>query len=142
MCSFLKHSLALLVCASILLPVLAASEGDVSYELANGRKVSPLESFRECDVCPEMIVMPLGAFLMGAKPGESRNPFDIYGPNATGRMRGPDEINIIPSEHPRHRVEMDIPYAMAVNELTYAEWMACVEDGGCTHTPDHRVLTF
>jgi formylglycine-generating enzyme required for sulfatase activity len=31
---------------------------------------------------------------------------------------------------------------MAVNELTHAEWMACVEDGGCSHTPDHRVLVF
>jgi formylglycine-generating enzyme required for sulfatase activity len=110
--SFLKHIPALLVCASIWLPVPAASEGDVSYELADGRKVSPLERFRECDVCPEMIVMPPGTFLMGAKPGESRNPFDIYGPKAKGRMRGPDEINIIPNEHPRHQVEMDIPYAV------------------------------
>jgi formylglycine-generating enzyme required for sulfatase activity len=140
--SCLKHILAAFICGIILLPVAAASEGDVSYELANGRKVSPLESFRECDVCPEMIVMPPGAFMMGAERGESRNPFDFYGENATGRVRGPDEINIIPSEHPRHRVEMDLPYAMARNELTHAEWMACVEDGGCTHTPDHRVLVF
>jgi formylglycine-generating enzyme required for sulfatase activity len=36
---------------------------------------------------------------------------------------------------------MDIPYAMARNEITHAQWMACVEDGGCTHVPDHRVLT-
>ena len=142
MYSCLKHLSALLICGSILLPVPAASEGGVSYELANGRKVSPLERFRECDVCPEMIVIPLGAFLMGAKRGESRNPFDFYGPNATMRVRGPDEINIIPFEHPRHRVEMDIPYAMARNELTHAEWMACVEDGGCTYIPDHRVLVF
>jgi formylglycine-generating enzyme required for sulfatase activity len=140
--SCLKHILAAFICGIILLPVAAASEGDVSYELANGRKVSPLESFRECDVCAEMIVMPPGAFMMGAERGESRNPFDFYGENATGRVRGPDEINIIPSEHPRHRVEMDLPYAMARNELTHAEWMACVEDGGCTHTPDHRVLVF
>jgi formylglycine-generating enzyme required for sulfatase activity len=140
--SCLKHVLVPLICGSILLPVPAAPEGDVSYELADGRKVSPLERFRGCDVCPEMIVMPPGAFLMGAKPGESRNPFDFYGPNATGRVRGPDEINIIPNEHPRHRVEMDIPHAMARNELTHAEWMACVADGGCTHTPDHRVVKF
>lgn len=140
--SCLKRILAALICGIILLPVPAVSEDDVFYELADGRKVSPLERFRECDVCPEMIVMPPGAFLMGAERGESRNPFDFYGKNATGRVRGPDEINIIPSEHPRHRVEMDIPYAMARNELTHVEWMACVEDGGCTHTPDHRVLTF
>ncbi|MEM9100364.1 MAG: formylglycine-generating enzyme family protein [Pseudomonadota bacterium] len=89
-----------------------------------------------------MIVMPLGSFFMGAKRGESRNPFDIYGENATGRVRGPDEINIIPSEHPRHWVEIDIPFAMGRNEVTHKEWMACVRDGGCSHNPDHRVLVF
>ena len=107
--------------------------------------LAPLESFRECDVCPEMIVMPPGDFMMGAIPGESVNPFDIYGPlDATDfkmRIRGPDEIDIIPNEHPRHPVEMDIPYAIGLNEVTHAEWMTCVEAGGCGHVPDHRLLT-
>lgn len=85
--------------------------------------------------------MPLGSFMMGAKPGESRNPFDIYGENASRRIRKPGEVNIIPSEHPRHRVEMDLRYAIARHETTHAEWMACVSDGGCSHNPDHRVLT-
>lgn len=105
---------------------------------------APLQSFRECESCPEMIVMPSGPFMMGAIPGESRNPFDIERPvdqkDKVFRVRTPDEINIIPSEHPRHSVEMDIPYAIARNETTHAEWMACVEAGGCTHVPDHRVL--
>lgn len=107
--------------------------------------LKPLEQFQECDDCPEMIVMPPGAFMMGAIPGESRNRFDIYGPvdakDFKPRVRGPDEVNIIPSEHPRHRVQMDIPYAIGRNEVTHAEWMACVTAGGCTHVPDHRVLT-
>lgn len=104
----------------------------------------PLEIFKDCDLCPEMIVMPPGSFMMGAIPGESRNPFDITGPvdqkGKVPRVRTPDEINIIPNEHPRHRVDMDIRYAIARNETTHAEWMACVDDGGCTHVPDHRVL--
>ncbi|OYX44333.1 MAG: hypothetical protein B7Z02_06175 [Rhodobacterales bacterium 32-67-9] len=112
---------------------------------ANPGNLAPLESFRECDRCPDMIVMPPGSFMMGAIPGESKNPFDFYAPvDAKGfvpRVRDPDEINIIPNEHPRHQVEMDIPYAIARNETTHAEWMACVADGGCTHDPDHRVLT-
>lgn len=107
--------------------------------------LAPLENFRDCEHCPEMIVMPTGAFMMGAIPGESCNPFDIYGPvdakDFKPRVRGSDEINIIPNEHPGHRVEMDLPYAIARNEITHAEWIACVEDGGCTHVPDHRVLT-
>ncbi|MDO6588682.1 MULTISPECIES: formylglycine-generating enzyme family protein [Rhodobacterales] len=112
-----------------------------TYQLTDGQTVGELEMFQECADCPEMIVMPLGSFMMGAILGESRNPFDIYGPDATGTVRGPDEINIIPSEHPRHQVVMDIPYAMARNELTYAEWMICVDAGGCSHSPDINVLT-
>lgn len=125
----------------ILFPAAGVAQDQESYQLIDGRSVTPLESFRECDVCPEMIVMPLGSFMMGAIEGESRNPFDFYGENATGGVRGPDEVNVIPSEHPRHPVEMDIPYAMGRNEVTHAEWMSCVEDGGCTHEPDHTVLT-
>jgi formylglycine-generating enzyme required for sulfatase activity len=78
--------------------------------------------------------------MMGARPEESRNPFDIYGKDAKLRRRGPDELNIIPNEYPRHPVEMDIPYAIGRNEVTHAEWMACVADGGCTYVPDHSVL--
>jgi formylglycine-generating enzyme required for sulfatase activity len=135
-----------LICTStfslcIFFPVSGTADELVSYPLADGRSVVSLESFRECDHCPEMIVMPPGSFMMGAIPGESRNPFDFYGENASLRVRGPDEVNIIPNEHPRHRVEMDIPYAISRNEITHAEWMACVEGGGCTHVPDHRVPT-
>ena len=102
--------------------------------------LGPLDRFQECDACPEMIVKPAGSIMMGSIPGESRNPFDAYGEDATGRRRGPDEMNIIPNEHPRHLVEMDIPYAIARNEITRVEWMACVDDGGCDYVPDHRVL--
>lgn len=102
--------------------------------------LEPLARFQECADCPEMVVMPPGAFMMGAIKGESRNRFTFYGENGTLGVRGADENNIIPSEHPRHRVEMDIPFAMGRNEVTHAEWMACVEAGGCSHVPDHRVL--
>lgn len=123
-------------------PTISSAETAIVFELSDGRSVSPFDDFRECDVCPEMIVMPLGSFMMGAIPGESRNPFDFYGEGATGTKRGPDEINIIPNEHPRHLVEIDIPFAIGRNEVTHAEWMACVNDGGCSHNPDHRALTF
>ncbi|WP_170411416.1 formylglycine-generating enzyme family protein [Ruegeria atlantica] len=88
-----------------------------------------------------MIVMPPGSFMMGAIPGESRNPFTFYGKDGYLGVRGPDEINIIPSEHPRHRVKMDILYAIGRNEVTHAEWMACVDAGGCSHVPEHSVQT-
>ncbi len=47
---------------------------------ADGTGFAPLDSFQECDACPEMIVMPMRHFMMEAIPGESRDPFDIYGP--------------------------------------------------------------
>jgi formylglycine-generating enzyme required for sulfatase activity len=102
--------------------------------------LKPLAHFQDCAACPEMIVMPSGAFLMGATPEESQNPFDAFGKGASGRIRQPGEINIMPAEHPRHRVEMDIPYAISTNETTRAQWMACVADGGCTYVPSERVL--
>lgn len=129
------------ICTTFFL-ILFATAGQSQYRLTNDTEVATLEMFQECDVCPEMIVVPLGSFMMGAIEGESRNPFDLYGTDATGRVRAPDEINIIPSEHPRHRVQIDIPFAIGRNEVTHREWMACVDDGGCSHNPDHRVLTF
>ncbi len=136
------------ICFAVLLVSLAALPDPLQAEevhlAPNGLK--PLDVFRDCDHCPEMIVMPPGSFMMGAIPGESRNPFDFFGrldgtKKSAPRLRGPGEVNIIPNEHPRHRVEMDIPYAIARNETTQAEWMACVKDGGCTHVPDHRAFT-
>ncbi len=131
----------MLVLSSVLSPVSVTANETALYALVDGRTVKPLDVFQECDVCPEMIVMPLGSFMMGAKPEESRNRFDFYGEGATGGVRGPDELNIIPNEHPRHPVEMDIPFAMGRNEVTHAEWMNCVDAGGCSHNPDHTVLT-
>jgi len=132
----LSAGLGLLFIAGI-----ACAEQTVTIEKSDLGELPPLASFKECTSCPEMIVMPPGSFMMGAISGESRNPFEFTGENPSLRRRGADEINIIPFEHPRHLVEMDIPYAMARNEITHAEWMACVEDGGCTYVPDHRVLT-
>ncbi len=130
-----------LLCLLLFWTAIPASAENL-FVLPNGDELAPLAVFQECDVCPEMIVMPLGSFMMGARPEDSRNPFDFYGDDATGTVRRPDEVNIIPSEHPRHPVEMDIPFAMGRNEVTHAEWMNCVEAGGCSHNPDHRVLTF
>jgi formylglycine-generating enzyme required for sulfatase activity len=133
-----KIFLRALGCAA--LGTVGIAESSPTYQLTDGRTVGEFEVFQECADCPEMIVMPLGSFMMGAIPGESRNPFDFYGENATGTKRAPGEVNIIPNEHPRHPVKIDIPFAMGRNEVTHAEWMACVDDGGCSHNPAHQVL--
>lgn len=118
-----------------LMPAVLQAQDAASYRLSDGRIVAPLDQFQDCDVCPEMIVMPMGRFMMGAKIGESRNPFDFYGENAAMRRRGPNEINIMPFEHPRHAVTIDIPFAIGRNEVTQAEFLACFEAGGCDTSP-------
>ena len=37
-----------------------------TYTLTDGRTVQTLEVFQECAVCPEMVVLPMGSFTMGA----------------------------------------------------------------------------
>lgn len=45
-------------------------------------------------------------------------------------------------EGPAHEVIIDIPIAMGCNKVTRAEWLACVDDGSCSHTPDPRIRKF
>ena len=76
--------------------------------------------FRDCDVCPEMVVIPDGSFMMGG-------PGFAY----AGQIHGSDV------EGPIHRVTIGRPFAMGVYEVTFDEWDACVSDGGCErYSPD------
>jgi formylglycine-generating enzyme required for sulfatase activity len=76
---------------------------------------SPGESFRDCPRCPQMIVVPAGSFMMGCSPDEA--------PSSPGQCP--------PSEIPRHRVTIGRPFAVGRFAVTFAEWDACVADGGC-----------
>jgi len=104
----------------------------------------PLARFQECEQCPELIMMPPGSFMMGPREGESWSSlWDDWGEQkGPVGQEGPDGLYNLPHEGPQHRVLMDTRYAMAVNEVTHAEWMVCVREGGCSHTPDHRVVVF
>ncbi|MDE0330227.1 MAG: SUMF1/EgtB/PvdO family nonheme iron enzyme [Nitrospinae bacterium] len=74
--------------------------------------------FRDCPECPEMVVVPAGSFMMGSPPHEKSRRS---------------------SEGPRHRVTVSRPFAVGKYEVTFAEWEACVSDGGCgDHRPDER----
>ena len=75
--------------------------------------------FRDCPSCPEMVVVPAGSFMMGSPPGEK------------GRTR-------TDAEGPVHRVTISAPFAVAKYEMTFAEWDACVAEGGCRHRPDDQ----
>ena len=65
--------------------------------------------FHDCDVCPEMVVIPAGIFIMGS-PG-SEDVRDGWGP--------------------QHRVTIPEPFAVGVYEVTFEQWDDCAADGGC-----------
>lgn len=76
------------------------------------------DRFLDCAECPEMVVLPGGAFQMGS-PG-----------NEAGRAY---------NEGPRHRVQIAPGLAVGVFEVTFREWDACVDAGGCAgYRPDDR----
>lgn len=71
----------------------------------------PGREFRDCaDVCPVMVVLPKGEFMMGSPPGEAGRDND---------------------EGPQHKVAISRPFAVGKFEVTFAEWDACASDGGC-----------
>ncbi len=66
-------------------------------------------TFRDCPHCPEMVMIPAGSFLIGSPDSEEG--------------RGADEG--------QHEVTVADSFAMGVYEVTFEEWDACVDDGGC-----------
>ena len=71
---------------------------------------SPGETFQDCDECPKMVVIPSGAFTMGSSRGEADH--EEY-------------------EEPLHRVRIGYQFAVGVYEVTFDEWYACLDAGGC-----------
>jgi formylglycine-generating enzyme required for sulfatase activity len=93
-----------------------ASEEEVAVSAPETQAPSPSASiytaghtFRDCDNCPEMVVMGGGVFLMGSPATE------------VGRNR---------NEGPQHEVSIT-PFAIGKYEVTFAQWDACLADGGC-----------
>jgi formylglycine-generating enzyme required for sulfatase activity len=72
-------------------------------------KTRPGETFKECDVCPEMSVLPAGAFVMGSPATELEHA----------------------SDEAQHPVTIPRPFAVGQFEVTFAQWDACVAAGGC-----------
>ncbi|WP_377186730.1 formylglycine-generating enzyme family protein [Ruegeria meonggei] len=113
---------------SVLSTIASAAHAD--YVLSDSTEIEPLEMFQECDVCPEMIALPLGDFMMGGPPGESKQ--NVKFDEAGNWIRvTPENPYIAFQEGPVHKVTIDMPVAMGRNEITYDQWMTCVNDGGC-----------
>ncbi|MEE8502787.1 MAG: SUMF1/EgtB/PvdO family nonheme iron enzyme, partial [Kiloniellales bacterium] len=67
------------------------------------------DTFKDCDTCPEMVVIPAGSFTMGSPASEK------------GRYN---------KEGPQHRVSIPRSFALGKYEVTKAEFAAFVHETG------------
>lgn len=70
--------------------------------------------FKDCAVCPTMITLPTGSAELGAGDGDTQAS---------------------PNERPARPVTFTRMFAISTREVTFSEWQACVNAGGCSATP-------
>jgi formylglycine-generating enzyme required for sulfatase activity len=77
--------------------------------------LKPRDQFRECTKCPEMVVIPAGMFMMGSPETEEGRNED---------------------ETPQHMVTISSPFAVSKFDVTFEQWDACYDLGGCRRLED------
>ena len=87
----------------------AAARAEAKREARERAAMRPGRVFRDCEGCPEMLVVSAGSFTMGS-------PWHNIG-------------------RPQHLVTIREPFAVGKYEVTFSEWDACVSAGGCGHRP-------
>jgi formylglycine-generating enzyme required for sulfatase activity len=88
----------------------AASTEPAPLSPMQEKALKPKDTFKECANCPEMTVVPAGSFMMGSLSSEPGYSAD---------------------ESPLHKVTIAQPFAVGRFEVTFDEWDACADDGGC-----------
>ncbi|MEO7497754.1 MAG: formylglycine-generating enzyme family protein [Massilia sp.] len=68
-----------------------------------------LAELKDCPVCPALIALRAGSFMMGSNASD-------------------------PSERPAHRVALAVPFAIGKYEVTMEQWKACADAGACQRT--------
>ncbi len=99
----------------------ASSPSEVTVAIAAPQKLDEPpngSSFRDCALCPEMVAIPAGQFMMGTAAAG--------GAPANG------------DESPQHGVTIPKPFALGRFEITLDDWKACVSDGGCSKKPSDK----
>jgi formylglycine-generating enzyme required for sulfatase activity len=104
----------------------ATSEVDVKVipaqqlQLEQEKALKPKDVFRECDACPEMVIIPAGSFTMGSPASEPQRD---------------------KNEDPSHTVTFAQNFAVGKFAVTFREWDICVADGGCrAYRPEDKGL--
>jgi formylglycine-generating enzyme required for sulfatase activity len=77
----------------------------------------PMDHFKECEFCPEMIVVPAGQFSMGASENEAAST---------------------PDERPQHQVSFAQSFSVGRFAVTFDEWEACLAAMGCSYRPSDQ----
>lgn len=111
-CCPMRFVLALLIggVATAIAPAAWSAESPKTTALAPA-SLRPGDTYRDCDVCPQMVVIPAGRFEMGSVAGRSE-------------------------EKPPHPVVIQRPFAIGVYEVTIDDWDACLREGGCRQSPE------
>jgi formylglycine-generating enzyme required for sulfatase activity len=78
------------------------------------RAIAAQPVIKDCEQCPEMIVVPAGKFTMGTNGEDGRED---------------DEV-------PARTVTIVQPFALGKYEVTFDEWDACVASGACEKAAD------
>ncbi|MEQ9316409.1 MAG: SUMF1/EgtB/PvdO family nonheme iron enzyme [Henriciella sp.] len=93
------------------------SGNETSQRTETSGAAAAADVFSDCEICPQMKRLEGGTFLMGSPDDED---------GRTG------------NESPRHEVSLQ-PFAIGIDEVTFDQWDACVEDAGCGgYTPPDR----
>ena len=82
-----------------------------SRELVKHREVGTV--FKDCVVCPEMSIIPSGTFMIGSTKGRKR-------------------------ELPVSKITITKSLAVSRYEVTFDQWDACFNSGGCSKKPSDR----
>ena len=81
------------------------------------RALRSKDHFKECNACPEMVVVPPGKFVMGSSESEAGSTTD---------------------ERPQRSVTFAKPFAVGRFAVTFDEWDACVAAGSCRYRPSDQ----
>ena len=76
---------------------------------------TPGSTFSDCEICPEMVVIPAGEYGFGSPPNEFGGPYN---------------------EGYTLDVHFAQPFALGKYEVTFDEWSLCVQDGQCPQVDD------
>jgi formylglycine-generating enzyme required for sulfatase activity len=89
------------------------------------RVLKPGDAFRECENCPEMVVVPAGSFLMGS-PGFTTTEFVRRGVKYAPTSAG--DVNT--DEWPQHIVTIGRPFAVGKFHVTRQQFAVFVGETG------------